>query len=96
MRMGWYWLSPTTRYRSYDRYENYHITTNTSSVHQSTNTFIAAVQTMGTYWCAVRFLPPTALVLPGVQHQATFMYYSDIYSPVFALQTVASKTIVYS
>ena len=95
MKMAWYWARPTTRYGPYDRPEYYHITTNTSSVHQSTKTFLATVQTMGTYWCLVWLSRPTGLVLPGVQHQATDTR-GSVYSPVFALQTLASKTVVYT
>jgi len=94
MVVDWYWSRPTRRYRWYDTLGPNHSTTNTSSVHQSTKTSVATVQTVGIYWCSVAFLGPTGLVLPGVQHQATSSYpFIDFYSPVFALQTIASKTV---
>ena len=93
--VDWYRSYPTrSRPYSYEVVDVRNVV-NSSSVLQSSQTFLATGQTLDTYWCKVWVARPTGRVLPGVKYQDWHRPYDRFYSLPLALRTIASETVVY-
>jgi len=89
-----YWIYEYQYYFDMPRFRG--ITTNASSVYESSLTYTATGQTVGdSYQCRVSFSSPTGLVLRGVQKQYSNSI-DSFRSSLFLSKTVASENNINS